>query len=575
MKKYLAAIFLFTALPAAAQLAYSKYVVRFTDKNGTLHSLANPSTYLSAKAIARRNNQHIAIDSTDLPVSAAYVDSIRNVSNVTLLNQSKWLNQVVVLTTDPAALSKINAFPFVKTSFAVSARYRPGTENPVNQKFKESIVPIADQSLISRANNGAGTAGKTGTSSLNYGNSFNQIHLHEGEYLHDRGFTGEGITIAILDAGFFGYTTNAAMDSVRLLGHILGTWDYVANEASVDEDHPHGLYCFSIIAANKPGEIVGSAPHASFWLLRTEEDASEYPVEEDNWAAAAEAADSAGADMITSSLGYANFDDPIFNHSYAQRDGNTADVTIAADLAVKKGMIVTNSAGNSGNVSDDSKFVLCPGDGDSVYTVGATDINGNIASFSSWGPNGAGKLKPDGVSVGQNTILAATNGNASAGNGTSFSNPNLCGLIACLWQAFPEFTNMEITDAVRKSSSRFNNPDGRYGYGIPNFRIAFQLLEKERETRRIASLLETDFMRAYPVPFTTNLNVAVKAPESSTAVLRLTNALGQVVETKEVEMVNGQIYIVRFDRTAQLPRGVYFVSYAGNHTRRTISVKKQ
>src|SRR4030095_4114842 len=296
---------------------------------------------------------------------------------------------------------------------------------------------------------------------------------HEGEYMHDRGYTGAGITIAILDAGFSGYKTNPAMDSVRLQGRILGEWDYVMNESSVTEDHPHGLYCFSIIAANKPGAIVGSAPHASFWLLRTEDAAQEYPVEEQNWVVAAEFADSAGADMISSSLGYADFDDPSYNHSYAQRDGNTTIITKGADFAAKKGMIVMNSAGNYGARADDFKYVSCPADGDSVVAVGATDMAGNIASFSSWGPNGAGKIKPNIVSVGQGTTLANTSGNAASGNGTSFSNPNMAGLIACLWQAFPEFSNMEIIDGVEKSAHKYNAPDDRYGYGIPNFRKAF------------------------------------------------------------------------------------------------------
>ncbi len=177
------------------------------------------------------------------------------------------------------------------------------------------------------------------------------------------------------------------------------------NETSVTEDHPHGLYCLSIIGANKPGQIIGSAPHAKFYLLRTEDAATEYPVEEQNWVVAAEFADSAGVDMITSSLGYADFDDPVFNHSYAQRNGNTAMITIGADLAVKKGIIVTNSAGNSGGQAGEAKYVSVPADGDSVFTVGATTVTGIMAGFSSWGPNGAGRTKPNIVSVGQELYL--------------------------------------------------------------------------------------------------------------------------------------------------------------------------
>ena len=251
--------------------------------------------------------------------------------------------------------------------------------------------------------------------SLNYGNSFGQIHIHEGEFLHNKGYTGAGIEMAVMDAGFLSYKTNPAFDSVRSQGRILGTWDYVVNEESVNEDHDHGAACFSIIAANRPGFIVGSAPHAKFWLFRTEDAATEMPVEEQNWIAAAEFADSAGVQMFSTSLGYNDFDDPSLNYSYAQRDGNTSMITRAADLAAKKGILVMNSAGNYGNHPDDSKFVLVPADGDSVIAVGATDVNGNFASFSSRGPNGAGKRKPNIVSVGLGTVFAPPSGNPECG----------------------------------------------------------------------------------------------------------------------------------------------------------------
>lgn len=247
------------------------------------------------------------------------------------------------------------------------------------------------------------------------------------------------------------------------------------------------MYCLSTVAANRPGSMVGTAPHSKFWLLRTENESIENPVEEENWIAGAEFADSAGADMISSSLGYALFDDPSFNHSYAQRDGNTVLITIGADIAAKKGMIVMNSAGNSGGSGNDFKYVNCPADGDSVVAVGGTDVNGNIASFSSWGPNGAGRLKPNIVSIGEGTIVANTAGNASSGSGTSFANPNVAGLIACLWQAFPEFSNMQIIDEVQKSAHKYTSPDARYGYGIPNFRKAFYSLLHRSFTANIVA----------------------------------------------------------------------------------------
>jgi len=561
---------LFCTITAKSQ--YTRYVIRLKDKKGTAHSLANPSTYLSAKSIERRTRQKITIDSTDLPISAAYLDSIRSVANVTVINNSKWLNQVLIMTSDANAITRINSFPFVISAAPVAATARPLDDNPVQEKFKETIQPLPDLSQINGAN---GVSGPKGVTSLNYGNSFNQIHLHEGEFLHDLGFTGAGITIAILDAGFFGYKTNSAMDSVRLQGRVLGEWDYVINEQSVNEDNAHGLYCFSIIAANKPGQIVGSAPHAKFFLLRTEDVGSEYPVEEQNWVAAAEFADSAGVDMITSSLGYVDFDNPTFNHSYAQRNGNTSMITIGADMAVKKGMIVTNSAGNSGGVAGEGKFINCPADGDSVFTIGATTVAGAIASFSSWGPNSAGKIKPNIVSVGQGTVLANTAGNPSSGNGTSFSNPLACGLIACLWQAFPEFTNMEIQDAVQKSASQYLTPDDRFGYGIPNFRVAHDLLTKERETRKIADMLGDKWLKPYRNPFTSSLTLVLKAPIDGTAVLQLVDAQGRLVDAKSLNTLNGSIYFIEFTNAPRLLRGVYFARYDDGKNKVTIKLLKQ
>ncbi len=572
MKKiYLVVILLITAgLTAKSQ--YTRYIVQLKDKKGGSHSLSNPSTYLSAKSIERRTRQKLTIDSTDLPISAVYLDSIRSIANVSILNNSKWLNQVLIRTTDANAITKINSFPFVKATAPVATIAKPVDDNPILQKFKEAIQPLPDPTLISGA---YGVAGTNGVSTLNYGNSFNQIHLHEGDYLHDLGYTGAGITIAILDAGFYGYKTNSAMDSVRLQGRILGEWDYVLNEQSVNEDHPHGLYCFSIIAANKPGQIIGSAPHAKFYLFRTEDAATEYPVEEQNWVAAAEYADSAGVDIITSSLGYNDFDDPSFNHSYAQRNGNTSIITIGADMAVKKGMIVTNSAGNSGGVAGEGKFVLCPADGDSVFTIGATTVTGTIAAFSSWGPNGAGKTKPNIVSVGQGTVLANTTGNASSGNGTSFSNPLACGLIACLWQAFPEFTNMELLDAIQKSAHLYQTPDDRYGYGIPNFRKAYEILTKEREIKNIASILGDKWLKPYQNPFGNTLTLILKAPIDGQAVIQLVDVEGRLVDAKTLNTVNGTIYFIEFTNAPRILKGAYFARYTDGKNKQTIKLIKQ
>lgn len=546
---------------------YSQYSLQLKDKQGTLHQFSNPSSFLSDRAIARRARYQIPLDSSDLPVSASYLETLRALPNVKLRCASRWLNQVVIEITDASALSALTNLPFVQTVSPVAQKAYKTDSLPRQQKFNETIQPLTGREINSVAN---GIKNNHSTLPLDYGSSYGQLHIHQGEYLHQLGFTGKGIRIAILDAGFFGYKTNPAIDSVRLQQRVLGEWDFVKNDPEVNEDHPHGLYCFSIIAANKPGEIIGSAPHAAFYLLRTEDAATEYPVEEVYWAAAAEYADSAGADLIASSLGYSTFDDPQFNISYRNRNGQTSLITRAANLATRKGLIVTNSVGNSGNQTNENKYVMCPADGDSVCAVGAVDPLGNIAPFSSWGPNSAGKIKPNIVSVGQGTVLVNTSGAVSAGNGTSFSNPLACGLIACLWQAFPEFKNLEILDAVERSAHRFTNPDDRYGYGIPDFKKAYQLLYQKRELARVSGNLGAQWLKAYPVPFHTQVQLVLKAPQSGKGTLRLMDLSGRTIEMITGNYLKDQLYLITLPSSAPLQPGIYLIEYQDGTNRKVL-----
>ena len=557
---FTASLILVLAFVTEAQ--HTRHVIELKDKKGTAFTLANPSAYLSAKAIERRTRQKIIIDSTDLPVTAAYLDSIRSVPNVTILNVSKWLNQVAIRTNDPSALTRIAAFPFVKSSAPIGSTNRASGRSSEKKQLGTK--------------NKKGISGKVEAlaNSLNYGNSLNQVRMHEGEYLHNLGFTGEGMTIAVLDAGFFAYKTNPVFDSLRLQNRMLGEWDFVANEQSVNEDNAHGMYCLSILAANRPGVMIGTAPHAKYYLYRTEDAATEYPIEEQNWAVAAERADSLGVDMISSSLGYTDFDDHSFDHSHADRNGNTTIITRAADLAAKKGILVMNSAGNSGAQQSDLKYISAPADGDSVFSVGAVDINGNIAGFSSWGPNGAGKVKPNVVSLGVATTIAAADGSAQSSNGTSFSNPNLAGLVACLWQAYPEFNNMEIIDAVQRSASKYTTPDNRYGYGIPNFRKAAEYLQQIRAGKDYQAILKNDWIKTYPIPFKEQLQIVFKAPASGKASIRLIDAAGRTLEVKTLEVTENNFYSSSFINLSSVGHGVYFVQYADGKNRSMLPVIK-
>ncbi len=456
--------FLLAAEPVSAQ--FNRYLIQCKHKQGTPFSLQRPQEFLSPRAIQRRIRYNIPIDSSDLPVPAAFIDSIRNVGNVTILNVSKWLNQISIETSDPTALVRIGQLSFVEQTVPIAARPSPGS---VNQKNNEPLLPITTPSNTARI---------TGES-LNYGVSGNQIRIHQGTFLHNHGFRGQPIHVAVIDAGFRNYNNIPTFDSVRNTNRLLSTWDFVMNESSVSEDDTHGMYCFSIMAANMPGSFVGSAPEASYHLFRSEDVRSEYPIEEHNFACAAERADSAGVDVCSISLGYSTFDNPLFHHTYADMDGNTTISAKATDLAAAKGMLMAVAAGNEGGNS--WRFVISPGDADSALTVGAVDTLGNTASFSSYGPSSDGQIKPTLASVGRNTVVAnAFSGLPQFGSGTSFACPNMAGLAACLWQAFPEVNNMDLIQTLTESSTRFNNPDDRQGYGIPDLKKAFVLLQKKK-----------------------------------------------------------------------------------------------
>jgi len=545
-------------LKSSAQ--FSKYVVQFKDKAGTNFSINNPSQFLSAKSIERRNKQQISIDETDLPIPSRYIDSVRLAGNVIILNQSKWLNQVCIETGDEAAILKINKLPFVKHLQPVM---RVSNQQVISKnKFTEEINKIvSSQSPMSPSDY------------YSYGNSFGQINIHEGEYLHNKGFHGEGMLMAIIDAGFYHYQTLPAFDSVRINNQIADTYDFVANKVNVNEESSHGMQCFSIIAGNIPGKLVGSSPKAKFYLYRSEDASSESPVEEQNWIAAAERADSIGIDVISTSLGYSTFDNPIFNYSYQDMNGKTTMIAKAASLAAKKGMILLVAAGNEGAHS--WHYILSPGDADSVITVGAVNSSGAPASFTSYGPSSDGRVKPTVASVGFATVISSPNGTIVTGNGTSFATPNLAGLVTCLWQAFPDFTNMEIIEAVKKSSSIYNFPDTRIGYGIPNFRIAFEDLNEKRILKNITLILANERIKIYPNPAKNNFTVVINPKNTAVTVFRLYDAGGKLYYSKTASLVAEQPQSILFKDMPVLQKGIYFLKADNGKYKRTVKVVVQ
>jgi len=490
-------LLLFFAFAQASEAQFSRHVIILKDKTGTPFTLQSPAAFLSPRSLARRNRYTIAIDQTDLPVNPAYIDSIRLAGNVTILSISKWLNQVCILTTDTAAFNRINRFTFVAASMPVAARQQ-SLQSPAKKWMDTPLLPLPTLPAMAQLTTGL----------YNYGAAAPQADLHQVSFLHNLGFSGQGMQLAVMDAGFFKYNTLPTFDSVRINNQILGTWDFVANEERVDEDNAHGMYCFSTMAANLPGSFVGTVPKASFYLYRTEDVSSEYPIEEHFWVAAAEKADSLGVDVFSVSLGYNYFDNPIFNYTYAQLDGNKAALSRAADLAAKKGILVVAAVGNEGAAN--WKYLTVPADADSILAVGAVNANRQVAAFSSYGPSADGQVKPDVAALGENAVIAnAINGAPTYSNGTSFACPVMAGIVTCLWQAFPEVNNMTIIEQLRRSSDRFTTPDNRTGYGIPDAKKAFVSLIKHLYAGRFT--IENDC--------STRLSFSVKAGDGMEMVL--------------------------------------------------------
>ena len=467
MKKYLPLLFLSLFFYQKSNAQFSRYIIKLKDKGSNPFSVTNPAQYLSQRAIDRRTKYNIAIDSTDLPVTPNYIDSIRLAGAVTILNTSKWLNQVAIKTTDAAALAKINSFYFVVSTAPIGSIL---STKRIDKKLDAPSIEIVQTTAIQKQ--------LLSAESYSYGYSNGQVKIHNGDFLHNHGFRGEGMIMAVLDAGFYHYLTLPTFDSMRANNQVLGTWDFVDNETSVNEDHTHGMECLSTIAANLPGVFVGTAPKTSFYLYRTEDVFSEYPIEEQNWAAGLEKADSLGVNISSTSLGYTEFDNPALNHTYSDMNGHTTISARAANFASKKGMLLVVAAGNEGTSA--WHYISTPADADSVLAVGAVDTSGNVANFSSYGPSSDGDVKPDVAAVGLNAVVAnPSTGLPMFGSGTSFACPNMAGLTTCLWQAFPEINNRGIINAIEASASKANNPDNRIGYGIPDMRKAFVILYKK------------------------------------------------------------------------------------------------
>lgn len=497
MKKLLLLFFVFCSLTIVAQ---EDAWVYFNSKPQSETYLENPLSMLSQRALDRRTVQSIAVDVLDVPVDENYILQIENSNGITVKAKSRWLNAVHIR----GSISNINALsalPFVASvSFANRALNSGGKARaPKSDPYKK---------LMETATN------------FPYGDSSNQIEMLSGNVLHEQNFTGSGKIIAVIDAGFPGVNTAQAFARLRNNNLILGGYDFVNRNSNFYSGDSHGTMVLSTMGGYVPNRLIGTAPDASYYLFITEDVDSETPLEESLWVEAVEEADRLGVDIVNTSLGYFDYDNPNYSYTYDDLDGATSFASRAADFAYAKGMIVVISAGNSAQTAN--PHVGIPADAEHVLTIGSVTASGNYSAFSSIGFTADGRVKPDVVAQGTNSVVVFPQGNVAVANGTSFSSPILCGLVAALWQALPNYTNEQIMQIIKESASQYTNPDEELGYGIPDFDAAL--------TNATLSVTSTNLetLKVYPNPFSESLHIVVSGNDEIKSV-QIFNIFGQAV----------------------------------------------
>ena len=515
--------------------------VFFADKENVEVSLADPILIMTQEAIDRKELHGTAIDERDVPVNENYITQIKNATGITVRSKSKWMNCVYIIGSQPNIEALLD-LPFVtNVEYAdKSLNLFPGA--PIENKFS---LEEAGQNVI-----------------YNYGAAANQIEMLSGDYLHELDYSGEGMIVAVLDAGFPSIDTNPGFQKMRDENRILGTYDFEARTENVDGTSSHGFVTSSDIGGFLQNEFVGTAPQASFYFFVTEYTPSETPVEEAWWVEALERSDSLGVDVVNTSLGYRGFDNPNYDHNYEDLDGQTTFSARGANIAFDKGMILVTSAGNGGNTSFPT--VGTPGDSPGTLTVGAVNSNGIYVAFSSIGPTVDGRVKPDVMAQGSNAAVINTGGNIDFSSGTSFSSPIMAGVITCLWQSRPDVPNGHIMQIVKESANLYNNPTDQMGYGIPNFENAYVALQELG--------LEDDFLMSnfalYPNPVTSKINISF--PEGiSNGTFTIYSILGNKVLSTEISRNLNSVNM------ESLNSGMYIASINSNNKQISFKIIKE
>ena len=522
MKK---ALLLFVYLLSATAFSQEDAWVYFTDKPMAQTYLDNPLTMLSQRALDRRTTQGIALNVQDPPIHQVYIDQVTAAAGITVKAQSKWLNALHIRgsQTDIAALTVlpfVDRIHYANHSLNQGGRIMPQTAQTTQRinKFQETLEDY------------------------NYGGSNVQVQMLNANWLHQQDFTGTGKVIAVMDAGFPGVNTQTPFQRLRDNNLILGGYDFVNRVANPYTGYQHGTQVLSNMGGYADNELIGTAPNAQYYLFITEDINDENPLEESNWVEALEMADSLGVDVVNTSLGYFTYNNPAYSYVYDDLNGQISFASRAADIAFSKGMICVTSAGNSG--SGANPHISVPADAATTLAVGAVNNSEIKAGFSSIGPSFDGRIKPDLMAMGVGATVATQTGAIATNNGTSFAGPILAGAIASFWSAFPNKTNTEIVQLVKASADRFSNPDNDYGYGIPDFQLAYNnaLLSTSTFSKKGFSL--------YPNPTQNQITITFTDAISS-AEIAFYNNLGQLVLQKPIE--NNQTIAID-----HLNSGIYF-----------------
>ncbi|SDR88341.1 Por secretion system C-terminal sorting domain-containing protein [Polaribacter sp. KT25b] len=513
------------------------------DKPNSATFLQNPLQMLSQRSLDRRIIQNISLDVKDVPIDENYYNQLKNEGNITVLGKSKWLNAIHVQGTVSQINGLLSNFTFIE-----SIEFANKSLNPGAKKRVKSVTPN-HQNKFSNT-----------TTDFIYGNAENQIKMLKGDFLHEQNFTGEGMQIAIIDAGFPNVNTLSAFQRIRDNNQILGGYNFADRNTDIYTRDSHGTHVLSTIAGYVENQFVGTAPDAKFYLFISEIAETETVLEETLWVEAAERADSLGVNVINTSLGYTTYDNPDHSHSYADMDGKTTFISRGAEIGASRGIILVNAAGNEGG--DSWKYIGAPADAVSVFSIGAVNSSENIVYFSSFGPTADNRIKPDVLAKGQSAaVINYSSGNISTSNGTSFSSPIMTGVVACFWQAFPNKTNFEIMDLIRKSADKYNNPTDQYGYGVPDFETAYnQVLSTNDFSNSTISI--------YPNPVKNSFSFSFEGTSVENLSIQIFNILGEKVLEKS-KLISNTVDI------SNLEAGFYMLKIQMENQQKTVKLIKQ